>query len=1193
MPLSHPSSLAVLVLLLPCVSVRAADNLLRNPGFEAAVTDVGGGEAPEGWSLNSSWYAKPKGAGLSSVALDRAVVHTGSVGLRLTGRQDRGMAWQVVTKGFAPGDRLRVSAYAKVRDLDRGLAWLRLECKHQGKVLRSLAAHTDRYEKGISDWVELRAEGTVPDGTSVLQLFVCTSEPNSGTVWFDDVRLQTVEPPPEDPGPPAEANAPSYVGLVPLDLFDASEIAWASGAWGGRLDTANPVSVHEDQAGERHLRVEFATPKSFVLRKWDYTGEWTALCFRARQASGSGSVSVLIAAGGLGHYTASVGGLGREWKTYAIPLAGFRNDRNGKPLSRKQCAAVIRFFAHKAMTLDIGPITLAVPPGIRIREAYTDQPANVFEPGAAPTVHVSVLNSGENTVQTGLSCTLRDYRGRTLHTGRTSCSPLPNGLGSSSFSLPELATGYYSCELTLGDDVVRDRAGLGIVVMPLRPSTPIPRPFLGFSVFGHAPDLAVRLWMHRLEIPMFSYRNEPPVQPVTETVRGLGLCLDNGMTPIGFFVIHPNYDRLPRHVLTRSEGGKWSYDLGALEEHTFRVAREFRDHIRVWSVAGEANLFSAHLEGGRDTYVRAALAAVKGIRRAVPSAEVFSIGVSGSDPYQGWAFAKHAWKTLGPHLDGVYSDNYPSGWLVQEGLRAATPESYLRTHLLDMLDHMGPGKRIGVEEAGYQLDPTLPPWHELTRRRAEYAARCALITAGIPRADEYHWYTQCKGSVRSPWGIVLSAGRHANPGPAAATYATVARLLWDATEPVKVDLHREIWAYVYRTPRGAMAVAWSTADQQISFSLPGLRELGVLDADGADVAVAADHLFLSGSPVYLCAPGLDPGSLVTRLEAATYSLPPAKLAFVVERVDTVRVLISNQRATGVLEGAAHLSVSHAVRPGASGSSASLTIGPAATASRLVRLDPPLSPGHGDVFELAGRFVTDRNEQAAYSRHVRLWALHRMPQRARIDGDLTEWTGREPIVLNRADDVCPPDAVTTHKLWTGPEDLSAKLWLGWDDAGLYLAAEVTDRAHSQTRTGSSIWANDCLHLGFDMLNDTLPPDFSGQGGHDGHNDFEIGLALTEERGAQAYEWYSGSVPARGLLGQVAFAAVREGDRTVYELALPWEHLGGYKPASGRVLGFGFVVMNSNDGSNAPYWLQFTPGICGGKDPSRYDSFALVE
>jgi len=1205
---AKPPLLAAIVLAV-AFHAQCQESLIRNGSFEDFTTTAEGGEAPKSWALESPWFAKPKEKGLSPASLDKAMVHGGMRAICLTGEGNRGILWQTVSKGFKPGDRIEVSGYAKLRNLDRGLAWLRIEFKQKAKCLGAIATHSARYQRGTSEWQFLRTQGTVPEGTSLLHVFLYTGEPNTGQVWFDDVEVRNLservqaaretEPAQAKEGTVHEGQSPgerAFVGLLPIDTFESSEVSWRSGQWGSVPETTNVMAIGQEE-GERFLSVKFTTGRTFVVRKWECTRPWAALCFRARRVAGGGSLSILIGTWG-GHFQLHVPRLGPKWREYAFPVETFRLDRKPRtPLSGERAVAAIRLFAHRPMTVDIGPLRVAVPAQLGIAEAYTDQFANFFAPGCSPQVRVSLFNSQEHDATPTLSCKVRNYRGETVHTSSRNCTLKAHRVAEERFALPQLDAGYYSCAFALATNKTHDEGGAGIVVAPPRPPGGPLRPFVGTSIFGDISELSVRMWMHSAEIPMNGFWRQyhagaTPVADPSEDAK-LQACKQHRLKPVGFYIIHPNHDRLSRRALLKSkkDPSKWVYDTAIVEDYIYKVASCYRDDIKIWSVAGECNLFAGHLEGGRDAYVVASLAAIRGIRRAVPDAKVYGIGVSGSDPYQDWVFAKYAWKTLGPRLDGVYSDNYPSGWTVQEGLRAATPESFVDAHLRNMLDHLGPGKTIGVEEAGYQLDPKLPIWHPLTRRRAEYAARVALIAAGIPRCDEYHWYTLGRGAVTKPWGLCLTAGPHLNPDPGVATYSTVARMLWDATEPIKVHLHKEIWSYVYRKPQGAMAVLWSTAKDEISFAFEGLPPFAAYDADGATMAVKDQHIFLSGSPCYVCVDGMAPRDLVAKLEAARFSLPPVKIAFVLDRIDRVKMILASQTGSGDLVGAATVRVSLANGEAQTASADSFRVSPdrVLTKELVIKRLPVASR---TTVAVEGEFATSSNIRTEQKQHFRLWPVKKIATRPAIDTDLREYAALPPIVLDRAEHVTPPDAVGVHQLWKSAADLSVKAWVAWDDERFYFAAEVTDSAHVQERTKGSIWAHDCVHLGFDMLHDTLSPEFSGKGGHDGRNDFEIGLALTKE-GPQAYEWYSGSLPTRGLKTNAKVAVRRDGNKTYYELAKPWADLGRYQPTSGRVIGFSFVVMNSNDGSTARYWLELTGGICGGKDPSRYDSFVLVE
>jgi len=65
----------------------------------------------------------------------------------------------------------------------------------------------------------------------------------------------------------------------------------------------------------------------------------------------------------------------------------------------------------------------------------------------------------------------------------------------------------------------------------------------------------------------------------------------------------------------------------------------------------------------------------------------------------------------------------------------------------------------------------------------------------------------------------------------------------------------------------------------------------------------------------------------------------------------------------------------------------------------------------------------------------------------IDGVLSEWNTSSAIVI-----ASKTQAVRDANQWTGPEDLSAEIYLMWDEANLYLAAQVRDDTPFMYREG---------------------------------------------------------------------------------------------------------------------------------------------
>ena len=79
----------------------------------------------------------------------------------------------------------------------------------------------------------------------------------------------------------------------------------------------------------------------------------------------------------------------------------------------------------------------------------------------------------------------------------------------------------------------------------------------------------------------------------------------------------------------------------------------------------------------------------------------------------------------------------------------------------------------------------------------------------------------------------------------------------------------------------------------------------------------------------------------------------------------------------------------------------------------------------------------------------------------------------------------------------------------------------------------------------------------------------------------FQW----TPGRRALDTGKLAIVRKGNITRYEAAVLWSDL-GVRPAllPGPVTWS--ITVNDNDGEGFRGWLEWTPGICGGKDSSAF-------
>ncbi|EFM12564.1 Carboxylesterase type B [Paenibacillus curdlanolyticus YK9] len=206
-------------------------------------------------------------------------------------------------------------------------------------------------------------------------------------------------------------------------------------------------------------------------------------------------------------------------------------------------------------------------------------------------------------------------------------------------------------------------------------------------------------------------------------------------------------------------------------------------------------------------------------------------------------------------------------------------------------------------------------------------------------------------------------------------------------------------------------------------------------------------------------------------------------------------------------------------------------------------------------------------------------LMRKPkQPIQVDGHLTEWTeGATEADQGRFDiaDVKLPD-------WKGETDLSAVGYSSWDQDNLYLAVQVTDDRHSQTEAGFGIWSGDSVQLAIGIA------DADG-GAPDAYHEF--GVAMNDQGQASKWRWLA----PNGFNGEDRMelneAISREGQSTVYELAIPWKELltdtSLVKPGMKLKLS---MLVNDNDGTGRRGWLEYNSGIGTAKDINAFgDAF----
>jgi Esterase/lipase len=225
-----------------------------------------------------------------------------------------------------------------------------------------------------------------------------------------------------------------------------------------------------------------------------------------------------------------------------------------------------------------------------------------------------------------------------------------------------------------------------------------------------------------------------------------------------------------------------------------------------------------------------------------------------------------------------------------------------------------------------------------------------------------------------------------------------------------------------------------------------------------------------------------------------------------------------------------------------------------------------------------QLLLDQGFSGSIRAEVEAYPIPRISGMITIDGDLSDWPAQPLFSLDRR------SQTVMLEDWSGPEYLSSRNWLAWDETRLYLAAEVRSQDFVQDHVGADIYEGDGIQLGLDAREKQAP--LSSE-----YN--EIGLAFSEATGrTELFRWIAPRGQQAGAIDGIEAIARRDGGITVYEAAIPWAIIGA-KPeqiASGKRLRLAFLVNHiAPDGHRG--WMEWGSGIGFAKDSTQFRTMIL--
>ena len=114
---------------------------------------------------------------------------------------------------------------------------------------------------------------------------------------------------------------------------------------------------------------------------------------------------------------------------------------------------------------------------------------------------------------------------------------------------------------------------------------------------------------------------------------------------------------------------------------------------------------------------------------------------------------------------------------------------------------------------------------------------------------------------------------------------------------------------------------------------------------------------------------------------------------------------------------------------------------------------------------------------------------------------------------------------------------------------------------------------------------------GQAGTTFH---EIGIALSPT-GPSVYRYLSqDNFYSAGEVENAEAMVKRTGNKTIYELKIPWKNLllPNQQPKEGDTLGYSFLI-NEDDGEGRNGWIEYASGIGLSKDTSLFTVLKLIK
>ncbi|MBO4513494.1 MAG: hypothetical protein J5746_12090 [Victivallales bacterium] len=745
--------------------------------------------------------------------------------------------------------------------------------------------------------------------------------------------------------------------------------------------------------------------------------------------------------------------------------------------------------------------------------------------------------------------------------------------GKITFKAPE-KNGYYIVKVNLTGGQYGERTGAFIVAEKVE----APDPF--FEMCHHYItveffSVSRALGYGSITVPVLRYKSEPkPGQyDFTYPDKLLAEAEKCGMVPRGHLSLSGRSSwALPawlnKQLPDMMKNGYTEEYFQQTRDYVHACLQHYGNKMPSWMVSGEINLTRRLSPYFEDCFFRNLQIVHDEVKAFNPNLKVASMGVAGVD-YPSYAYLKYALPKTLQYMDIVAPDWYVSPYVYGPGFRPVSEEKGgFREQILDVRKLVG-DKELAIAEKGYGYVSTIPFDHQALKDNAANSQRGMIIAKAL--GIQYwvpHYGVAMKESKNYDMGMWLKN----NPRPILASTAAIARLLCNARDAVEFHPSPEIWGYIFKKNGKIMTALWqSSSEPVVETSLVLPKDAVCYDIMGNPCEFNGS---LSGYPIFIES-SESQKAFLARLKKGEYQLPAFAAEYQFASTTDVRLVFRNLKGDNV-----KIRISN---PDAGAKDVELPVGDSKSLHTFpfhFKKAVGVNYSSNFTFEYNGKKTTF---PVALKGHE-----IRFLKDVKLDGSLKSFEGVEPILMDNSSFLHPVDAAP-NGLWTGKDDLSAKIYLGYDEKFFYIGTEITDDQWFFTKTDSMLWNQDAIEISIDPLNNALSDELKTRGYDADDLDISFGQSA---KGPAAWCHLHPDKAKRGDRSDLTPVINKKSEHVmVVEFRISWEEL-GLKPEKGTVFGFNLAIFDreSATGSTA-FNMALTNGTTGGKDPSCYRKFVL--